>query len=145
MTALLNQKNFAVNENKKENKKEREKIILKTIYYKEEILDIIDNLLTNGIELSIAYWACMPDSGEKLPIETKHYYIKKVVTIAEKEANTDDGIKSVKLTEDKLLEGLSIMKQDYPKHFNDAISGNDDGDTADVFIQCCVLKKVVYG
>jgi len=128
-----------------ESNKTKEKIILKTIYDKEEILDIIDNLLTNGIELSIGYWACMPDGGAKLPIKTKHWYIKRMVTIAEKEASTDEGIKSVKLTEDKLLEGLAIMKQDHPKHFNDAISGNDDADTADVFIQCCVLKKVVYG
>lgn len=127
------------------NEPKKETIILKSVYDKEQILDIMENLLTNGIELMISYWACMPDGGKKLPIKTKHWYIKREVTIAEREASGDNGIMSVKLTEDKLLEGLAIMKQNYSKHFSDAINGNDDGDTADVFIQCCVLKKVVYG
>lgn len=123
----------------------KEKIILKTVYDKEEILEIIENLLVNGIEMMISYWACMPTKEKSLPADEHLRYIKQVVTIAEREASTDQGIKSVKLTEDKLLEGLAVMNQKYPKHFSDAIKGNDDGDTADVFIQCCVLKEVVYG
>lgn len=42
-------------------------------------------------------------------------------------------------------EGLVVMSQDYPTHFKDAIEGNFDAVTADVFLQCCMFGEVTYG
>ena len=41
--------------------------------------------------------------------------------------------------------GLEVMKNKYPKHFNDMIEENDDCVTADVFLQCCLFSEIVYG
>lgn len=41
--------------------------------------------------------------------------------------------------------GLQKMADDYPTHFNDLVSDNDDGTTHDVFLQCIVLGDIVYG
>lgn len=41
--------------------------------------------------------------------------------------------------------GLQVMAETEPRHFADLVDGNDDATTADVFIQCCVLREVVYG
>lgn len=44
-----------------------------------------------------------------------------------------------------IASGLAVMQRDYPRHFADLVSGDDDATTADVFVQCCVLGEVVYG
>lgn len=124
---------------------ESENIILKAVYNKKQILDIIENLLVNSLETYSGYWAKQVKKENDIPVLSEHCYIKRIVTIAEREASSKKGIVQVTLTEDKLLEGLAVMKQNYPRHFNDALTENDDAITADVFLQCCVLKEVIYG
>lgn len=41
--------------------------------------------------------------------------------------------------------GLRLMANDERKHFGDFMSGNDDADTADVFLQWCLLGDIIYG
>lgn len=41
--------------------------------------------------------------------------------------------------------GLERMAKQHPKHFADFISEDYDVITADVFLQCAVLKEVIYG
>lgn len=41
--------------------------------------------------------------------------------------------------------GLEIMARDYPRHFSDFRSENEDAITGDVFLQCALLGEVVYG
>ncbi len=53
------------------------------------------------------------------------------------------GEKAVTLTYEKVLKGLEIMHNKYPQHFCD-VSGDFDGTTADVFLQCCLFEEVVY-
>lgn len=45
----------------------------------------------------------------------------------------------------EIRKGLLVMAAKYPKHFGDFMGENDDADTADVFLQCCLLGEVVYG
>ena len=42
-------------------------------------------------------------------------------------------------------QGIAIMADKHPKHFADWLADDYDAITADVFLQCCVLKEVVYG
>ncbi len=44
-----------------------------------------------------------------------------------------------------IARGLEVMATKEPRHFADLVSENDDAETADVFVQCCVLGEVVYG
>jgi len=41
--------------------------------------------------------------------------------------------------------GVEVMSTKYKRHWNDFRIQNDDAITADVFIQCCVMGKVVFG
>jgi hypothetical protein len=55
-----------------------------------------------------------------------------------------DGWKD-ELTREKLLAGVQVMAEKYPRHFTDMLTDNGDADTGDVFLQCCLLGEVVYG
>ena len=45
----------------------------------------------------------------------------------------------------RIREGLQYMARAHNRHFNDLVEENDDAITHDVFMQCVVLKRVVYG
>jgi hypothetical protein len=40
---------------------------------------------------------------------------------------------------------LRVMAEKYPRHFADLVNENDDADTSDVFLQCCLFGELVYG
>jgi hypothetical protein len=54
-------------------------------------------------------------------------------------------------SEDKRLDleaierGLKIMAEKYPRHMMDFINENEDADTGDVFLQCCLFGEAIYG
>lgn len=41
--------------------------------------------------------------------------------------------------------GLNIMSSKYPRHFMNFMSDDEDAETGDVFLQCCLFGKLVYG
>jgi hypothetical protein len=41
--------------------------------------------------------------------------------------------------------GAILMAKQYPLHWANFVSGNDDAETGDVFLQCCVFGKIIYG
>lgn len=41
--------------------------------------------------------------------------------------------------------GLLTMAEKFPRHWKDFISENEDADTGDVFLQCCLFGEVIYG
>ena len=45
----------------------------------------------------------------------------------------------------KIKEGLTAMAKKEPKHFADFIAEDYDQTTGDVFLQCCLFGKVIYG
>jgi hypothetical protein len=46
---------------------------------------------------------------------------------------------------ESLKRGIQVIADKYPKHFNDFLQENDDSDTGDVFLQCCLFGEVIYG
>jgi hypothetical protein len=53
--------------------------------------------------------------------------------------------KACMLDRQKIINGLTVMATDYPKHFADFMSDNADADTGDVFLQCCIFGECIYG
>lgn len=45
----------------------------------------------------------------------------------------------------KIKKGLSIMSKDFPRHYADFLNENEDAVTGDVFLQCCIFGKIIYG
>ena len=48
-------------------------------------------------------------------------------------------------TFDSIQKGLDVLSEKYPTRIAEILSENYDADTADVFLQCCLLGDVVYG
>jgi len=69
------------------------------------------------------------------------------IIVSDFHGNDDDeeGMTETKVDLEQLQKGLMIMAQKYPKHFSDFMNENEDADTGDVFLQCCVLGELVYG
>ncbi len=44
-----------------------------------------------------------------------------------------------------LARGLQKMADNHPEHFGNFLAENDDADTGDCFLQCCVFGEVVFG
>jgi hypothetical protein len=57
----------------------------------------------------------------------------------------DGDKKKYRLDLKSIQNGLQVMADKYPKHFADFASENYDAVTGDVFIQCCIFNKIVYG
>jgi len=46
---------------------------------------------------------------------------------------------------DSLKKGLQTMADKFPDHFKDFVDENDDANTGDVFLQCCLFDDVIFG
>jgi hypothetical protein len=59
-----------------------------------------------------------------------------------------EDIEETKLGEvdmDRILEAITIIKEKYPRIWENILLENDDAGDADVFLQLCVMNEVVYG
>ncbi len=61
--------------------------------------------------------------------------------VAHEEGNPN----SHRLGRDEIRKGLSAMAKKFPRHLSDALTGNGDAETADVFLQCSLFGDVIYG
>lgn len=57
----------------------------------------------------------------------------------------EDSGKVHKIGFEKLLRGLRDMARECPRHWGDFLSDNEDATTGDVFLQCCIFGKIMYG
>ena len=53
-------------------------------------------------------------------------------------------IRKTRINKESISKGLKLMAQEYPQHFLDAVTENDDAITVDVFFQCIVFNDVIY-
>ena len=53
--------------------------------------------------------------------------------------------KTFRLDKAALRKGIEVMAKKFPRHFADVINENDDADTGDVFLQCCLFGDIIYG
>ena len=73
------------------------------------------------------------------------------VVICDREAyhengGTDVGIKTWILNEDAMKRGLELMASEkYIHHYSDFVQGNEDANTADIFLQLSLFGEIVYG
>ena len=45
----------------------------------------------------------------------------------------------------RMVKGLQVMADKFPRHFRNFMEENDDAETGDVFLQCCIFGDVVFG
>jgi hypothetical protein len=59
--------------------------------------------------------------------------------ITDRESNQEH-----RLDRDALARGLEVLAQKVPLQFARLLTGEDDADTADAFLQCCLLGDLIY-
>ena len=59
--------------------------------------------------------------------------------------NADEEDEPLHLDRPALIRGLQIMAEKYPRQFHDFLIENDDAETGDTFLQCCVFGEAIYG
>lgn len=57
----------------------------------------------------------------------------------------DDSRPDLVLNLDSIARGINVMAEKHPRHFAVFLSENDDAETGDVFLQCCLFGELVYG
>lgn len=118
----------------------------------------ISNLLCDALEGGSNYWytikefieptnTCIPYScaaGEEGEI-FKHldYPLNEggALIIVDKE---DDDAKEYRLDLKSIETGLQTMADKFPYHWANFINENDDADTGDCFLQCCLFGDIIY-
>jgi hypothetical protein len=126
-------------------------------------MQTLSSLLCSAFEGGTGYWCQI--QGYKVPgnerdaffslhlrpddIEFKHIWVpltaKGVMKLGEDADEEGKYDTKHDLTRSKVIKGLQVMAKDYNRHFQQVITDNFDAETGDVFVQCCLFGKVIYG
>ena len=130
-----------------------------TATIKVDYNDIL-NLIINGFDMAIAYWCRDADPHypddfdvQKIPwlkgkdgwSKVRKLYFCPLVPGGKIVLHDDVSGKEVTMDLESIQRGIDVMSSEYPRHWADFMSENDDAITADVFIQCCVFGESPYG
>lgn len=120
------------------------------ITIKKQITDqMVYDLLVTAREGGSNYWMeqinYVEPTIEYAPLDGRIYPFADYPLNDGKVVITHGVEEKVTLTKSKIKRGLNAMAKQYPRHMNDFLDENMDADTADVFLQCCVFGRLVYG
>jgi hypothetical protein len=134
-------------------------------------VDRIADLLICALEGGINYWVILPISGSLEVVEPtnweyededskgsgdhyRHEYPLNpggAILFLDPDDNasmfpdTESKAKRLRLDRESIQKGLTILAEKYPWHFTNILNEDDDAETADVFVQCCLFGEIVYG
>lgn len=82
-----------------------------------------------------------------IPLERGCASIYTTEGVGEDEMLVDDKgkPKEFRLDREAIMNGLRLIGTEYPAQFARIISGDDDAETGDVFLQLCLFGKLIYG
>lgn len=108
------------------------------------------NLLICAIEGGSNYWYMIRKTEFAPGLSRKNFtYIHEIpftegctLWIGDKEDNKDP---AKPLNLETMKTGLKVMSEKYPRHFRNLVDENEDAETGDVFLQCCLFGEIVYG
>ena len=124
---------------------------LSDLEFKHGAEQIIEDTLVSALEGGSNYWAVVIDMKNKKPQREKPYLPTYITTPLSKDGvlilrdNEEDEGKVLELTREKIMQGIKVMAEKYPKHFGDMIAENGDAITGDVLLQCALFREVKYG
>ena len=106
----------------------------------------VTDMLTNALEGGSTYWARKitnerfegAEFASEAPMAGGSF-------ILIHDAESDDMPGRTLINREVCEIGLQEMAEKYPRHFANLIAGDDDAETADVFLQCCVFGEIIFG
>jgi hypothetical protein len=108
---------------------------------------VADQIVT-ALEGGSNYWLdrFLPKKGKELAVESPWYSCPNVwAGDYEIEVLADEDSKTYSFTPEKLKAGLEWLSKNHPRRIAEMVEENGDAETADVFLQACVLGEIVYG
>lgn len=108
-----------------------------------------EDLLVSAFEGGSAYWAQI--EGRVSPKEDKNkdcyqtVFEGKGLWLSDARDAGEKDKRTAILDGTSIQKGLEIMADKYFLHFANVLNGNDDAETGDVFLQCCLFGEVIYG
>ena len=110
--------------------------------------DRVQDLLVSAFEGGSNYWyyglrvKALPEGYEEKP---QHWHAEVPCQPGGEVSFRDmDGGRHT-LSMETLERGIRTMRSRYDRHYRNVLSENEDAETGDVFLQCCVFGGVVYG
>ena len=110
----------------------------------------IKDLLCCAIEGGCGHWCGIKDyiiasDADTSTVEYKHLDLPFIEGCGVLVHDTTDATLSPVLIDCVSIEsGLKDMAEDYPVHFDNFMKENEDAETGNVFMQCCVFGEVIY-
>lgn len=110
----------------------------------------VNDLLTSAFEGGSTYW-CELVSVVRPKGKNKGKYLQDIpflpggVVILKDKEESGLNAETFALDRSSLETGLQTMANKFPYHFGLFMDENDDAETADVFLQCCLFGEVIYG
>ena len=126
-----------------------------TLSYSQEIeIQRLSDLLCGAFEGGSNYWYQIDkfvkpenfDNSEEGDEKFRHlsYPCNKGGSLIISVPEDNDG-KTYTLNLESMAKGLQVMAKDYPTHMENFLACNDDAETSDVYLQCCLFGEVIYG
>jgi hypothetical protein len=142
----------------------REKTVFAEVTVKLPVtLDRVLCLLCSALEGGSNYWYMIEDyefpdgvkyadfkEGGKYQIPDDYWHPAQLIpthpgcSVIFTDNERDDGEK-FRLNREALVKGLEVMATKYPRHWTDFMQENDDAETGDVYLQCCLFGEAIYG
>lgn len=119
----------------------------------------VRDLLVGAVEGGSSYWGAFredpnftksvteSDMSAYIESEGGEYYARYDIenpNYCLRVSDIEDGT-TYNITFENFVNGLGVMANRYPRHFKDIVAENHDAETSDVFIQCAVFGKIVFG
>lgn len=122
----------------------------------------IKNLLCTAFEGGSNYWARIDSykyakglehkdfqDGGKFQVKGNYWHPSQIIPLVEGCAviikDMEDSGKTYTLNLETIHKGMAVMAEKYSQHFSNFYTSNDDAITGDVFLQCCLFGKIIYG
>ena len=132
-----------------------------TFVFDEKTIKTMKNLLVGALEGGSNYWYHNADykfapgitladirKGGKYTDPDDYFHPMQIIPFVPGCAllleDAEDDNKVHELTLDKMKTGLKLMTQKYTHHWRNLITGNDDAETADVFLQLSLFQDIIY-
>ena len=124
----------------------------------------VQDLLVGALEGGSNYWYMIDryilaegiekqdfSAGGKLTDPESYYHPTQIIpfhpgcALVIGDIEGDEGFEAKNLDLENIQKGLQVMANKYPAAFAAFIAENDDADTSDTFLQCCLFGECVFG
>jgi len=107
----------------------------------------IKDLLCSAFEGGSNYWYQIESyiNPNNVTVEFRYIDLPFIEGCGIMIADSEGDMETKLLNREAMEKGLKIMSEICPLHFKNFMTENDDAETGDVFLQCCLYGYIIFG